>query len=131
MHNMHCSIYSLQITDHEAAQPRMICCCSSDLCNSDGLAKSTVTPSLTVPIQDLSTLPSHLLPDHAKVMRHWMFVGGIVAGVMFGLLVFIVVAITIKRYKQQRDAQLIYSYTQLSADLADDRVTDDEQMIVA
>lgn len=85
----------------------------------------------TIPVNDLSTLPSHLLPGHTKAMKHWMFVGGIVASVMFGLLVFIVVAVTIKRYKERRDAELIYSYTQLSADLADDRVTDDEQMIVA
>ena len=132
LHSLSYNIYHLQITDHETSQVRTICCCASDLCNSVGLAKGPATISVfTIPVHDLSTLPSHLQPGHDKAMKHWMYIGGIVASIMFGLLVLIVVAVTIKRYKERRDAELIYSYTQLSADLADDRVTDDEQMIVA
>lgn len=73
-----------------------------------------------------------------EAQKHWMMIGGIVAAGMFAIVLFLTVAIVIRRYRQHKTEQLSYTYTQLTADLADPDApemealigSDDDKMII-
>ena len=85
-------------------------------------------------------MPGNPNTPHQKQHSHWVFVGGIVSAAMLATLLFIVVAVVIRKYRQHKAEQMSYTYTQLTADLAESDATetetltasspDDENMII-
>ncbi|ELT97713.1 hypothetical protein CAPTEDRAFT_187847 [Capitella teleta] len=98
------------------------CCCSGSNCN-------VLQPSIFP--RDHMTSPS----ASGKSKKPWVMTGGIVASAMLAVLLFLTLALAIRKYRQHRAEHLSFTYTQLTADLAEPEmdplvVTDDDRMII-
>ena len=98
----------------------MTCCCSLALCNSPSNGR-TIHPNKPLkPPKPSNANPSTLTVD-----------GGIAGAVLFVLLVVVTVGVIVRRCRRV-PSETTYSYTQLTADLAEERdeATEDEYMLV-
>lgn len=156
-HSHRCHIHSLSANDcydgvtHQGLSTRT-CCCMQSLCNSATNAPSLPSsapgkphtetpednsavkhPALPTPIPGRSIHPGKLPgppprhPHHSKSTV--TLIGGIAGAVFLGLLVLATVGLVVRRCRHP-PSETTYSYTQLTADLAEDEATEDEYMLM-
>jgi len=90
-------------------------------------------PALPTPIPGRSIHPGNLPgppPRHPHHNKSTVtLVGGIAGAVFLGLLVIVTVGLVVRRCRHP-PSETTYSYTQLTADLAEDEATEDEYMLM-
>lgn len=103
------------------------CRCSDQHCNHpDGIHKDLVSASTVF------TLVAMTNPFYAqRQSEHSMTFVATFVGISALLAFFLVlVGIGIKKFREHRTQHVTYTYTQLTADLAEERDTDDEYMLI-
>ncbi|KAI0223563.1 hypothetical protein LSAT2_025272 [Lamellibrachia satsuma] len=136
-------------SNHQGLSTRT-CCCSQSLCNSGGNLSTQPSNALSTQQtpQNNSTGKQRPLPSHipgqninpSKPLRPpprqqprskstVTLIGGIAGAIFLGLLVIVTIGLVVRRCRHPT-SETTYSYTQLTADLAEDEATEDEYMLM-
>lgn len=62
--------------------------------------------------------------------KSWGFIGTVAAVILLVVLLLALVALVVRRFREHRAQHVTYTYTQLTADLAEERDADDEYMLI-
>src|SRR6218665_110252 len=104
------------------------CFCTGTHCNRPATNLNSPSPAVTskpAPLLYVTSLMVH--QEHA---RSWGFVGTVAAVVLLVVLLLVLVVLVVRRFREHRAQHVTYTYTQLTADLAEERDVDDEYMII-
>lgn len=103
------------------------CRCSGQHCNHpDGIHSDLVSTSTVLTLVAM-TNPFYAQQKSERSMTFAATVVGISALLVFFL---VLIGIGIKKFREHRTQHVTYTYTQLTADLAEERDTDDEYMLI-
>lgn len=84
-----------------------------------------MTPTPAAPL--LYVTPLTVRQERAK---SWGFIGTVAAVILLVVLLLALVVLVVRRFREHRAQHVTYTYTQLTADLAEERDADDEYMLI-
>lgn len=103
------------------------CRCSGQHCNHpDGIHGDLVSTSTVFALVAM-TNPFYAQQQSERSVTFVATVVGISALLVFFL---VLIGIGVKKFREHRTQHVTYTYTQLTADLAEERDTDDEYMLI-